>query len=590
MANRSITCRPTETARAFRRYDEDDSTVLAGIDGSRAPVLRMPKLAEVHEQPLGRGLKTLRGRRTECETLDRLLDGVRAGQSGALVVRGEPGSARPRCWSTRSSSGVRPPRCAGRRRRVGDGAPVRRAAPAVRAAARPARAPSAPQRDALETAFGLTHGGAAGPLPVGLAVLSLLSEAAEERPLVCVVDDAQWLDRASAQALAFVARRLLAESVALVVRRAREPSDDELAGLPELVVEGLRDGDARALLALGRSRGPLDERRARPDRRRDARQPAGAAGAAARADAGAAGGRVRTARTRAAVEPDRGELPPAARARCRRRPGGSCWSRRPSRSATRRCCGARPSGSAIAAGRGRAGRGGRPARARRAGALPPSAGALGGLPGGVGRRAAGGAPRAGRGDRPGARSRPPRLAPRAGGAGPRRGRRRGARALGRPGAGARRPGGGGRVPRARGRADARPGARARRALAAAQAKHQAGAPDAALELLAIARGGPARRARARPGRPAARPDRVRRAAAAATRRRCCSTPPSGSSRSTPTLARETYLDAFARGDCSPAGWPAAAACARSREAALAGATGPAAPARVRPPARWPGAR
>src|SRR4051812_32242312 len=91
MASPSITCRPTQTARAFRRYDEDDSTVLAGIDGSRAPVLRMPKLAEVHEQPLGRGLKTLRGRRTECETLDHLLESVRAGQSGALVVRGKPG-------------------------------------------------------------------------------------------------------------------------------------------------------------------------------------------------------------------------------------------------------------------------------------------------------------------------------------------------------------------------------------------------------------------------------------------------------------------------------------------------------------------
>ena len=86
---------------------------------------------------------------------------------------------------------------------------------------------------------------------MALAVLSLLSEVAEEQPLVCLVDDAQWLDRASAQALAFVARRLLAERVALVFA-VREPSDDaELAGLPELVVEGLGDGDARALLASG---------------------------------------------------------------------------------------------------------------------------------------------------------------------------------------------------------------------------------------------------------------------------------------------------------------------------------------------------
>ena len=88
-------------------------------------------------------------------------------------------------------------------------------------------------------------------------MLSLLSDVAEEQPLVCVVDDAQWLDRASAQALAFVARRLVAESVGLVFA-AREPSD-ELAGLPELVVEGLRDGDARALLDSVLT-GPLDER------------------------------------------------------------------------------------------------------------------------------------------------------------------------------------------------------------------------------------------------------------------------------------------------------------------------------------------
>ena len=92
---------------------------------------------------------------------------------------------------------------------------------------------------------------------MGLAVLSLLSEAAEEQPLVCVVDDAQWLDRASAQALVFVARRLLAESVALVLV-TREPSE-ELTGFQELVVEGLRDGDARALLGSA-VRVPLDER------------------------------------------------------------------------------------------------------------------------------------------------------------------------------------------------------------------------------------------------------------------------------------------------------------------------------------------
>ncbi len=106
-----------------------------------------------------------------------------------------------------------------------------------------------PQADALRTAFGLSAGRAPDRFLVGLAVLGLLSEVAEEQPLVCVVDDMQWLDRLSAQILAFVARRILAESVGLVFA-VREPSEEEeeLAGLPEQVVGGLSDDDARALL------------------------------------------------------------------------------------------------------------------------------------------------------------------------------------------------------------------------------------------------------------------------------------------------------------------------------------------------------
>jgi DNA-binding CsgD family transcriptional regulator len=103
-----------------------------------------------------------------------------------------------------------------------------------------------PQRDAVATAFGLT----AGPTPdrflLGLAVLSLLSAAAEQQPLICLVDDEQWLECASAQILAFVARRLGAESVGIVFA-ARVPSAD-LAGLPELAIGGLPDADARAVL------------------------------------------------------------------------------------------------------------------------------------------------------------------------------------------------------------------------------------------------------------------------------------------------------------------------------------------------------
>ena len=115
----------------------------------------------------------------------------------------------------------------------------------------------APQRDALRTAFGLSSGPAPDRFLLGLAVLSLLSHAAAERPLLCLVDDHQWLDRASAQILAFAARRLGVESVGLVFA-TRDPSGD-LAGLPELPVAGLREADARVLLDAALT-GPIDAR------------------------------------------------------------------------------------------------------------------------------------------------------------------------------------------------------------------------------------------------------------------------------------------------------------------------------------------
>src|SRR5450755_2272952 len=106
-----------------------------------------------------------------------------------------------------------------------------------------------PQRDALRVAFGLSGGTAPDRFLVGVAVLSLLSEVADDRPLLCLIDDAQWLDQASAQALGFVARRVAAEPVSMVFA-VREPSAErELVGLPELEVEGLREDDARILLA-----------------------------------------------------------------------------------------------------------------------------------------------------------------------------------------------------------------------------------------------------------------------------------------------------------------------------------------------------
>ena len=220
---------------------------------SRAPRARYGRGCMVTERPA----EVLHGRRVEREVLDRLLDAVRGGQSRVLVVRGEAGVGKTALleWAIGSASGFRVMRA------VGVESEMELAFAALQQLCAPLldrldRLP-APQRDALGVAFGLRSGDVPDRFLVGLAVLSLLSEAAEEQPLLCVVDDAQWLDLASAQALVFVARRLLAESVALLLV-TRDPSD-QLSGLPTLVVEGLGNGDARALLGSA-VRVPLDER------------------------------------------------------------------------------------------------------------------------------------------------------------------------------------------------------------------------------------------------------------------------------------------------------------------------------------------
>ncbi|HEY3716740.1 MAG TPA: AAA family ATPase [Jatrophihabitantaceae bacterium] len=199
----------------------------------------------------------LTGRRGEREVLDRLVDAVRTGASRTLVVRGEPGVGKTALleYLVEQASSCRVVRAAG----------VQSEMELAFAGLHQLLAPMldgldrlpVPQRDALRTVFGVSSGPAPDRLFVGLAVLNLLSEVAEERALICVVDDEQWLDRASAQVLAFVARRLDAESVGLVFA-ARVPSD-ELAELPELVVEGLPEADARALLDAALT-GPLDGR------------------------------------------------------------------------------------------------------------------------------------------------------------------------------------------------------------------------------------------------------------------------------------------------------------------------------------------
>src|SRR5450755_866079 len=211
-------------------------------------------IARGHPRPGG---LMLRGRDDERAVLDRLLEEARAGQSGVLVLRGAAGVGKTALLehAIESASDLMVVRA------VGVEAEMELAYAALHHLSAPlldrlGRIP-APQRDALETTFGLREGPVPDRFLVGLATLSLLSEAAQERPLVCAIDDAQWLDRASAQVLAFVARRLLAESV-VIVAGTREAAG-KYGRLPELVVEGLRDADARALLASAIP-GRLDER------------------------------------------------------------------------------------------------------------------------------------------------------------------------------------------------------------------------------------------------------------------------------------------------------------------------------------------
>ena len=199
----------------------------------------------------------LLNRHAERATLGRLLEAARAGHSAVLVVRGAPGIGKTALLEAaiEAAAGFRVART------VGVESEMELAFAALHQLCAPMldrmdKLPD-PQRDALEVAFGLRAGGVPDRFLVGLAALSLLSEAAVARPLLCVIDDAQWLDRVSAQVLGFIARRLLAEPVALVVA-AREPGH-EFSGLPELLIGGLRVGDARELLCSV-AQGRLDER------------------------------------------------------------------------------------------------------------------------------------------------------------------------------------------------------------------------------------------------------------------------------------------------------------------------------------------
>ena len=201
------------------------------------------------------GATRLIDRRAECDVLDGLIDAVSEGQSRVLVVRGEPGVGKTVLldYLLGQASGYLVERATGvqSEMELAFAGLHQLCAPMFDHAE---RLPP-PQRDALRTAFGLTEGPPPDRFLVGLAVLGLLSETAAEQPLLCLVDDVQWVDRASAQVLGFAARRLAAEPVALAFG-ARVPGE-ELAGLPELAVEGLGHGDARALLDSVLA-GPLD--------------------------------------------------------------------------------------------------------------------------------------------------------------------------------------------------------------------------------------------------------------------------------------------------------------------------------------------
>ena len=199
----------------------------------------------------------LRGRRRVCHAFYRLLESLRAGQSQVLVLRGEAGAGNSALLEhlVGRASECRIVRAAGveSEMELAYAGLHRLCAPVVD---RQDRLP-APQRDALATVFGLHAGPAPNPFLVGLATLTLLTAVAEQQPLVCIVDDAQWLDQASVQILGFVARRLGAERVAIVCAARTGIGDDVLGGLPELHIRALDDGDARALL-LDNVHGPLD--------------------------------------------------------------------------------------------------------------------------------------------------------------------------------------------------------------------------------------------------------------------------------------------------------------------------------------------
>ena len=263
--------------------------------------------------------------------LDELLEQVRRGHSAVLVMRGEAGVGKTALleYVAARARGCRLARVTGAQSEMElpfAGLHQLCAPMLSRAECLPV-----PQREALRTVFGLAEGPPPDRFLVGLAVLSLLSDVTGEQPLVCVIDDEQWLDHASAQALGFVARRLAADPVGFVFA-ARVPGE-ELTGLPELTVAGLPDADARALLGSALA-GPLDARV------RDLI--VSETGGNPLALLELPRGLTPPSWPEGSGYPSRRRCPAASRIAsggswmpCRARPGGYCWWRRPIRPAIR---------------------------------------------------------------------------------------------------------------------------------------------------------------------------------------------------------------------------------------------------------------
>jgi len=247
----------------------------------------------------GPGRTVLIGRRDECRLLRELLDAVRADDSRSLNLLGERGMGKTALleYAAGAARDVRVERTSGVESEMGLAFATLHQL-CAQMLDRVERLPE-PQGRALATAFGLISGSARDHFLVGLAVLGLLAETAADRPLLCVIDDVQWIDEASAHTLAFVARRVSAEPLGFLF--AARQLRAELHGLPTLRLGGLDDHARASAAAVGR-RQPAGRGGARSGDRRDAREPLVVAGSAGRRGHDGARG---TARGRGGAPADR---------------------------------------------------------------------------------------------------------------------------------------------------------------------------------------------------------------------------------------------------------------------------------------------